>query len=99
VNDIHSVSRKPPLGTPPASVKTASDTTTGYSPAATAIARIFGEQSERGLFADPQFMVSTLARDSRLSTEDVEAALHELSAFVNVSHQSRAAQGQSVCRV
>ena len=85
INDIYGVSRKPPLGPSPEAVTEARQTDTGYSPAATAVARLFVERSEHGLFADPQFRVGELAREAGLSIEDTEDALYELSDFVGMS--------------
>ena len=85
INDIYGVSRKPPLGTPPETVAEARQADTGYSPAATAVARLFVDRSEHGLFADPQFRVGELAQETGLSIEDTEDALYELSGFVGMS--------------
>ena len=87
INDIYGVSRKPPLGSPPETVAEARQANTGYSPAATAVARLFVERSEHGLFADPQFRVDELAQETGLSIEDTEDALYELSDFVGMSSE------------
>lgn len=60
---------------------------TGYSSDATAVARLFVERSEHGLFADPQFRVGELAQETGLSIEDTEDALYELSDFVGMSDE------------
>jgi hypothetical protein len=82
VNDIHGVSRKPPLGPPPmaAVVRNA-----GYSPAATAIAKVFVDESETAVFGDPQRNIEELAERTSLSEEDVRDALHELRSFFTVN--------------
>ena len=87
INDIYGISRKPPLGSPPEAVTEARQTDTGYSPAATAVARLFVERSEHGLFADPQFRVGELAQETGLSIEDTEDALYELADFVGMSSE------------
>ena len=87
INDIYGVSRKPPLGAPPEAVTEARQTDTGYSPAATAIARLFVERSENGLFADHQVRVGELAQETGLSIEDTQDALYELSDFVGMSSE------------
>ena len=87
INDIYGVSRKPPLGTPPETVAEARQTDTGYSPAATVIARLFVERSEHGLFADYQPKVDELVQETGLSIEDIKDALCELSAFVEISSE------------
>lgn len=85
VGDIYGVSRKPALGAPPASV-TNSLATTGYSPAATAIARLFVEQTKCALRHDPYFEVKDLARAVDLTVEDAEDAIQELSGYIRESH-------------
>ena len=82
INDIHGVSRKPPSGPPPSAVAAGRQADTGYSRAATAVARLFVERSENGLFADLRFRVSELAQETGLSMEDVEDALYDLADFV-----------------
>jgi len=85
ISDIYGVNRRPPLGAPPAAVTRAKEATTGYSPAATSIARFFVEHSRLGLFADPQLNVANLASETKLSREDLEDALYELSGFLKRS--------------
>jgi len=82
VNDIHGVSRKPKLGPAPSATSFPS---TGYSAAATAVAKVFVESSETAMFGDPQLTVEALATATTLSVDDVQDALHELSAFFKVS--------------
>jgi hypothetical protein len=86
INDIHGVSRKPPLGPAPQAVGQAAESKTGYSPAATAIARLFVERTQHGMFADPQFNLDGLARETGLTVTDVKDGLYELSSLVKVSH-------------
>jgi hypothetical protein len=75
LNDIHGVSRKPPLGSAPASQ---AGPRTGYSAAATAVAEQFVMASESALFGDLQLGVDELASRTGLSEDDVRDALHEL---------------------
>jgi hypothetical protein len=84
VNDIYGVTRKPAIGEPPPAVVSASRQETGYSAAASAIARIFVEGSPNALFGDLQLTIDDLQTRTGLSEEDVEDALYELSDFVNV---------------
>ncbi len=86
VNDIHGVNRRPPRGSAPEPVETAKQAKTGYSAAATAVARLFVERTEDAVFADPQFMKDEIASETGLSADDVDDALYELSSFFNVSH-------------
>jgi hypothetical protein len=85
INDIHGVSRKPPLGPAPLAVNQAAESRTGYSSAATAIAKLFVERAEHGMFADPQFNVDELARETGLTVADVKDGLYELSSLVKLS--------------
>jgi hypothetical protein len=85
INDIYGVSRKPPRGAPPAAVQTAAAAKTGYSAAASAVARLFVERSQHGLFADPQMSVEEVAKETGLSVEDARDALYELSGFLKIS--------------
>jgi hypothetical protein len=86
VNDIHGVSRKPPLGAAPTAV-VGRPVNSGYSAAAMAVARVFVERSENGMWADPQVRVEDLPELSGLTEEDAEDAIHELSSFVEVHHR------------
>ena len=85
VNDIHGVSRKPPLGPSPAAVTT-KPANSAWSSAAMAVARVFVENMEQGLWADPQLDMDTLADATGLTAEDVEDALHEMSAVGENHH-------------
>lgn len=88
IHAIYGVSRKPPLGPPPSAVVEAHQADTGCSAAATAVAHLFVERSEHGLFADPQLNVGEMAWETGLSIEDVEDALDELAAFVEMSDET-----------
>jgi TIR domain len=93
VNDIYGISRKPPLGSPPAAVQAAVDVKTGYSAAATALARFFVEKTKHGLLGDPHLNIEKLTREAGLTAEDTADALYELSGFVKVSHHHAMVQG------
>ncbi|MCS3453882.1 toll/interleukin-1 receptor domain-containing protein [Bradyrhizobium elkanii] len=93
ISDIHGVTRRPPRGVPPAALQADKTAETGYSAAANAVARLFVEQSENGLFADPQFDFEALAKEVGLSIEDTEDALHELSGFFETSGRHVLVQG------
>ncbi|WP_338828336.1 toll/interleukin-1 receptor domain-containing protein [Bradyrhizobium sp. 27S5] len=84
ISDIHGLTRRPPRGEAP-SAKSSQSSDTGYSAAANAIARLCVEKSENALFADPQFDIETLAKETGLSNADTEDALHELRAFFKTS--------------
>ena len=84
-NDIHGVARKPPLGAPPKAVTEVEETKTGYSVAATAVAKLFVDSTEHAMFADPQMTISEIAKETGLPEDDVEDALHELGGLVKVN--------------
>lgn len=85
INEIHGVSKKPPLGPPPLAVQVAQKSSTGYSAAATAIAKLFSDAAHDAYFGDPTFTVDELAEKLHLSADDVSDALHELRNFVKVT--------------
>jgi TIR domain len=93
ISDIHGLTRRPPRGVPPSALQPDKTAETGYSAAANAVARLFVEQSDNALFADPQFEIETLAKEVGLSIEDTEDALHELSGFVETSGSHVLVQG------
>ncbi len=88
VNDIHGISRKPPLGAVPKAAASAV-ANTGYSPAATMIAKLFVESTRYGMFADPQFEMEEIASATGLTVDDVKDGLYELSGFFRQSSASR----------
>jgi hypothetical protein len=87
IHDIYGVSRKPPRGAAPPLVQTSADANTGYSAAATAIARFFVEHTKHALFADPQIDIDALAHETELSLEDTTDALYELRDFFKDRHR------------
>lgn len=80
INDIYGLTEKPPLGNAPASARHSSST--GYSAAATAVARMFVEASEHGNSFDPMLSVAKLCEKTGLTEEDLDDAVHELRDFV-----------------
>lgn len=81
VADIHGVTRKPPIGPKPETIASSDKTQTGYSPAANAVAKLFVQQSRHGRFADPQISTEDISKQTRLSLDDTQDALFELSPF------------------
>lgn len=81
INDIHGVSRKPPLGPAPMVVAQSADTKNAYSPAANMIAKLFVERTKHGVFADPQTSVAEIADETGLTESDTKDGLFELSHF------------------
>lgn len=94
INDIYGVTRRPKRGAPPSSVNASTKVNTGYSAAATAIARYFVENSEHGTFADPQIDIDELAQKVKLSVDDTNDALYELSGLVKTSLKHVLVQGE-----
>jgi TIR domain len=86
INDIHGITRKPPLGAPPAIVTETTNSNTDYSHAASAIAKIFVEKSSTATDGDPQLPIGELQEVTNLSDEDFEDALDELGDTVQVHH-------------
>lgn len=86
INDIHGVSRKPPLGPVPAVVSASNVTLTGYSPAATALAKYFVDATDYGRKFEPFVQITHAAEQTGLSTEDLVDAAHELTGLVTVRH-------------
>lgn len=85
INDIHGIAKKPPLGKAPTTVQEAERTSTGYSPAATAIAKLLVESTQHARKFDPMRSIDDLATQTGLSEEDVVDALHEMKGFVTAS--------------
>ena len=80
IHDIRGVLRKTKLGlTPPV----ADVIDSGYSPAATAIAKLFVETTENALETDPMISISELCDRTLLSEKDVSDALYELGNMVD----------------
>lgn len=82
VNDIHGVTRKPTLGQPPMAKTSSTKVNTGYSPAATALAKLFVEESKTGRQFDPVFSPEKAGAKLGLSDDDLTDAVHELNGMV-----------------
>lgn len=82
INDIHGVSRKPALGPAPSAVALATSTDTGYSAAATALAKFFVETTDYARKFEPQTSLEALCTKLGLPEEDVTDAIHELKGLV-----------------
>lgn len=89
INDIHNVSRKPPLGPAPASAEPTVDT--GYSPAATAIAKLFIERTQHAVYSDPSMSPQQIIDETGLCADDVEDALYELRNLIEYEYGTAAA--------
>jgi hypothetical protein len=79
IHDILGVSRKPALGAPPLAAETVDS---GYSPAATAVARLFVEITQNALHSDPMLSIEEVRERTSLSEEDVSDAIYELRGMV-----------------
>jgi hypothetical protein len=84
ISDIHGITRKPALGSPPRAVAERAKTDPGYSAAANAVARVFVEETKFARKFDPCLTHEELGQRTGLSEEDVIDALHELNAYVRV---------------
>jgi hypothetical protein len=78
IADIHGVSKKPPLGSPPKYAQTVPDGLKGWSPGVVAVAEVIVHKSEHGQEMDPQLDVPTAAGLTGLSEEAVRFALMDL---------------------
>ena len=82
INDIHGVTRKPPLGLPPLVARAQPEKIPGLSNAANALIRLFVEQSKNATKLDPNFSVEGLAAKLGLSEDDVKDCVFELQGFL-----------------
>lgn len=83
INDIHGVSKKPPLGQPPTAVSENKYFKTGYSAAANSVASFFVEKTHAARTLDPQASFDDLMDATGLTRDDVVDAIHELSGMVS----------------
>lgn len=84
VSDIHGHSRKPQLGS---SLQAAAVVNTGYSLAATRVAKVFVESSEYGESFHPHLTIGDIANKTDLTEEDLTDALHELRSFIKITNE------------
>jgi len=89
IGDIYEVTKKPLLGNPPRAVQ-ASTSVTGYSAAASAVAKYFVEHTRHARKFDPMISVDELAESCGLSKDDTLDAIHELRGMVNARHSQDA---------
>lgn len=75
---IHGVSRKPPLGDPPAYVKQVPEGLAGWSDAAIAVARQLVTTSEHAMPHDPIMTIDGLATATGLAEDDVRLGVLDL---------------------
>lgn len=85
INDIHGISRKPKLGK---SIIDDDLPDTGFSIAATTIAKVFCDKSETGTSHDPMLTLEELVEETTLTKEDIEDGLYELRSFFKEDHYS-----------
>jgi hypothetical protein len=90
INDIHGITKKPPLGAPPRSA----GFNTQYSGAANAVAKLFVQQSKDAVFGDPSIPIDAIASATHLTEDDVKDALHELRGMVRESFGTVRAEGE-----
>lgn len=78
INGIYEVSKKPPLGEPPAVVRNRVLEALGVSAAAEAIVRVMMERTEHGDDMDPQIEADDLRSATGLTDDDIIDAVEEL---------------------
>lgn len=86
INDIHGVSRQPPLGKAPSVVEDAKAFDSVYSPAALAIAKIFVDGSKDGVRGSMSISHEEIKRLTELSDDDLDDGLYELSDYLQIEH-------------
>jgi hypothetical protein len=86
INDIHGISKKPALGPAPTIVRQGKEAQTGYSAAASILAKYFVEITDLGRKFEPFAKVEDISAATGLSHDDIVDAAHELSGLVTV-HQ------------
>lgn len=94
IGDIHQITKKPPLGSAPLAVSQSQRTNTGYSPAATLIAKLFVETSVHAESFDPQIRREDLLAKTQLGDDDATDALHELRDYITVDRFSGTARSK-----
>ena len=82
INDIHEVTKKPRLGAAPLAFTHSMATETGYSPAATLIAKLFVESTVNAESFNPQIPRESLLAQTGLTEEDATDALYELRDYI-----------------
>jgi hypothetical protein len=84
INDMHGVTRKPPLGSPPSAVRVSRAIESRYSAAATAVAEVFVRDSQHALSHEPQMPLERMMERTGLSKDDVIDAIHELTGLADL---------------
>jgi len=79
INDIYGISNKPKLGKSPSQISLPD---TGYSKAASIVAKVFCEETEHATFLDPQLSLEDMIEKTELTQDDLRDAIFELRAFV-----------------
>jgi hypothetical protein len=85
IHDIHGVSKKPKIGSPPAVVQNSSSVNADYSPAALKVAEYFVINSDNASGREDHIYLDVLAKGIELSAEDTEDAVDELKGFLRVA--------------
>ena len=86
INDIHGITRKPPLGPSPHSALAVTVRPTGYSLAANLIAKLFVETTTNAESVNPQISREYLLEKTGLTDHDAIDALYELRNFIVTDH-------------
>lgn len=84
VNDIHGITRKPPLGLRPLVARSQRTKAQGLSDAANAVAQLFVQRSKNATRLDPNFSLRDMTTELCLSEDDVKDAVFELQGLVEI---------------
>jgi hypothetical protein len=88
VNDIHGVTKKPALGPAVLADRNGRGFSSTYSAAANTVAKVFILKSNHARKFDPFLELDEIMKETGLSKDDVEDAVHELKGMV-VDHHGR----------
>ncbi len=89
INDIHGITKKPPLGNNPKAISETQNSNSGYSAAATAIAKVFVLKTKLARKFDPWVRLEELITETGLSRDDVFDAVHELEGMVTEDQREK----------
>lgn len=92
INDIHGITRKPPLGPLPHSALATNARATSYSLAANLIAKLFVETTTSAESVFPEISREELLKKTGLTAPDAIDALHELSNYIVTDKRDDAAR-------
>lgn len=92
INDIHGITKKPPLGPSPDKALADTAQSTGYSQAANLVAKLFVETTSNAESVNPEISSEELSIKTGLPEPDVVDALFELRSFIVTDKWDNAAR-------